>query len=119
MFPSALNPYGPIEAKKRLERISNLCILGAFALMGVAVLAARTGAGPVADALAMLMLAAPVAWVVGCGYYAKAKGYSAALGLLGLFGLIALLLVPDRWKAAVKAESLAPANPFGPVAYPR
>lgn len=39
--------------------------------------------------------------IVGFGYYAKAKGYSAALGLLGMlscFGLLILALLPDRTK---------------------
>ena len=39
--------------------------------------------------------------VVGLGYYAKSKGYSGALGLLGLLscvGLIIVAVLPDRTK---------------------
>jgi len=37
--------------------------------------------------------------IIGLGYYAKAKGYSAVLGLLGLLsciGLFALAVLPDK-----------------------
>ncbi|HEU6449385.1 MAG TPA: hypothetical protein VFV23_13215 [Verrucomicrobiae bacterium] len=42
-----------------------------------------------------------ILFMVGLGYYAKAKGYNAALGLLGLLtcvGLLILAVLPDRTK---------------------
>ncbi|HXC99182.1 MAG TPA: hypothetical protein VN048_07560 [Verrucomicrobiae bacterium] len=41
----------------------------------------------------------PVLLVIGLSYYALAKGYSAALGILGLFsciGFLILFFLPDR-----------------------
>ena len=40
-------------------------------------------------------------FIIGCSYYAKAKGHSRYLGLLGLLyviGLIVLALLPDKHK---------------------
>jgi hypothetical protein len=48
------------------------------------------------------IVAGDVLLIVGLCYYAKAKGYSAALGLLGLLsciGLLILALLPDKTKA--------------------
>ncbi len=42
-----------------------------------------------------------IVFTLGCRYYAKSKGYSGWLGLLGfatLFGLIILFLLPDKTK---------------------
>ena len=42
-----------------------------------------------------------ILWLVGSCYYAMAKGYSAAVGLLGIFswiGLLILFLLPDKTK---------------------
>jgi hypothetical protein len=42
-----------------------------------------------------------VLFIVGCCFYAKAKGYHGAVGLLGLLsciGLIVLILLPDKFK---------------------
>jgi hypothetical protein len=42
-----------------------------------------------------------IAFIWGCCMYAKAKGYSAVLGLLGLLfliGLIVLAVLPDKAK---------------------
>jgi len=39
--------------------------------------------------------------IIGLGFYAKAKGYSAVLGLLGLLsciGLLILAVLPDKTK---------------------
>ena len=49
--------------------------------------------------------------VVGAGFYAKAKGYHWAWGLLGVFsilGLLVLVFFPDRHKAGAAAQQLAP-----------
>ena len=45
------------------------------------------------------MLAGAILLIIGLGYYAKAKGYSAVLGLLGLLscvGVLILAVLPDR-----------------------
>src|SRR5262245_3100716 len=42
-----------------------------------------------------------VLFIIGLGYYARGKGYSMALGLLGFLsclGLLILLVLPDRTK---------------------
>ena len=42
-----------------------------------------------------------VLWIVGLCYYVMAKGHSSALGLLGLFhgiGLLILIVLPDKAK---------------------
>ncbi len=49
----------------------------------------------------LLMLAGFVFFIWGCSQYAKGKGYSPWFGLLGLlsiFGLIALVFFPDKHK---------------------
>jgi|SRR5580698_5662754 hypothetical protein len=46
-------------------------------------------------------IAGNILLIAGLGYYAKAKGYSAALGVLGLLsciGLLILALIPDKTK---------------------
>ncbi len=56
--------------------------------------------GGVAGVLGMLLIGLGAAtFVVGCGYYATAKGYHFLLGLLGLLsivGLIVLVALPDQ-----------------------
>lgn len=45
------------------------------------------------------MLPALATFVAGCTFYSKSKGYSPYLGLLGfgwIFGLVPLILLPDR-----------------------
>lgn len=47
------------------------------------------------------MLLGLILWIVGLCYYAAAKGYSAALGTLGILtviGLLILLALPDKTK---------------------
>lgn len=49
----------------------------------------------------ILLLIGLVAFIWGCGQYAKGKGYSVwfgALGLLSIIGLIVLVLFPDKHK---------------------
>jgi hypothetical protein len=51
----------------------------------------------------IVMMAGLVAFIWGCGQYAKGKGYSGwfgALGLLSIIGLIILVLFPDKHKNA-------------------
>ena len=47
----------------------------------------------------VVTLAGTVAFIWGCAQYAMGKGYSpwfGALGLLSIFGLVALVLFPDK-----------------------
>jgi hypothetical protein len=51
----------------------------------------------------ILLIAGTVAFIWGCSEFAQAKGYSpwfGALGLLSLLGLIVLVLLPNKHKAA-------------------
>ena len=66
---------------------------------------AKTGGNPPPESLALLLalgtLAGSVLLIVGLCFYAKAKGYSAVLGLLGLLsciGLLILAVLPDKTK---------------------
>ena len=52
-----------------------------------------------ADLFEFCILLGQILWIVGLCYYAMAKGYSAALGILGIFsciGLLILFLLPDK-----------------------
>ena len=71
----------------------------------IAAKAKSSGAAP-SDSLALLLaagtLVGAVLLIIGLGFYAKAKGYSALLGLLGLLSCIGLLILaalPDKTKA--------------------
>ena len=47
------------------------------------------------------MIGGSIMLIVGLGYYAKGKGYSSVLGLLGLLsciGLLILAILPDKTK---------------------
>ncbi|MEW6349321.1 MAG: hypothetical protein AB1646_09685 [Thermodesulfobacteriota bacterium] len=58
--------------------------------------------------LKLLTLAALVPFLFGCCTYAKGKGYHSAWGFLGLFwcfGLLALVLFPDRHRQVRGAKS--------------
>ena len=70
----------------------------------IAAKAKSNGAAP-PDSLALLLAAGAfvgaVLLIIGLGFYAKAKGYSALLGLLGLLsciGLLILAVLPDKTK---------------------
>ena len=62
------------------------------------------GAAPpiaLAGVLALGSIAGSILLIIGLCYYAKAKGYSAVLGLLGLLsciGLLILAILPDKTK---------------------
>ena len=61
---------------------------------------AKNGMGGI---VLVLLIAGFVSFIWGCGQYAKAKGYSAWFGALGLFsiiGLVVLVLFPDKHKDA-------------------
>jgi hypothetical protein len=53
-------------------------------------------------ALQLGMFAGSVLFIIGLSFYAKAKGYSALLGLLGLLSCLGLLIIavlPDKTKS--------------------
>jgi small-conductance mechanosensitive channel len=55
----------------------------------------------VAWTMLLTLLIGTILVIIGLGYYAKSKGYSAMLGLLGLLswlGLIILAVLPDKMK---------------------
>ena len=71
---------------------------------------AKSGGTTLPDSLALLLTAGPlvgaVLLIIGLGFYAKAKGYSAVLGLLGLLsclGLLILAVLPDKTKGQIDA----------------
>lgn len=78
--------------------------------------------GEVAGGSLLLVLIARIAGAVlfiwGCCMYAKAKGYSAALGLLSLLfliGLIVLAVLPDKTKNSPGGFPMG--GPGGPRPY--
>jgi hypothetical protein len=75
-------------------------IIGGYVLMAVARLTAA--AGDAAAAFAVIIgLSGMLLSVGGCMKYAKEKGYSPLVGLVGLLscaGLLILLLLPDRYR---------------------
>jgi len=73
----------------------------------IAAKAKSDGVAP-SDSLALLLgvgsLVGALLLIVGFGFYAKAKGHSAAWGLLGLLsciGLLILAVMPDKTKGQV------------------
>lgn len=76
--------------------MSNFLVLVGMALQVFSVFLYRNDARSVGI---MLGIAGTVAFLWGCCYFAKGKGYPAALGFLGLLwliGLIILVALPDR-----------------------
>ena len=76
--------------------------LGILLQFAAAFLVQRPGSATAFLALGLAILAVPL-FIWGCCMYAIGKGYPGALGLLGLlscFGLVILVLLPDKHKAA-------------------
>lgn len=120
--------YGTPAEKKELSKKSGIyagiAILIAF---GTAFLipALRQAAGgsnsAVLGLLAAARIVAVVMWVIGCGFYAKSKGWSPWMGILGILtciGLVALVLLPDKWAKALK-QTPQPMGPSDLTNYPR
>jgi hypothetical protein len=88
--------------KKELQRSSSIKVLTAI-LSGIAGLAIIIMAGKSSFSIIGIapIFAAAIFWYWGLGQYCLSKGYSgamAAIGVLGLPGLIILLVLPDRYK---------------------
>jgi hypothetical protein len=55
-----------------------------------------------------------ILWLVGCCYYAKAKGYDAFVGFVGIFawaGLLILFALPDNIKSQDQELANTPPEP--------
>jgi hypothetical protein len=79
--------------------------LGCIFISNLIAAKAKSGGTPLPDSLALLLavgsLTGALLLIIGLSFYAKAKGYSAVLGLLGLLsciGLLILALLPDKTK---------------------
>ena len=79
--------------------------LGWFALLAVFAIKDGGHGKPVPEWVATLfvlcMFLGAILWLVGCCYYAMAKGYEATVGFLGIFsgiGLLILFVLPDKAK---------------------
>ena len=99
--------------KKSLQTASNLKIGGALLLVVLVTIffmgqgftpdQFRTGEGITGGMLALFHFCRVIIYVLfiwGCVDYGRSKGYSGWFGLLGLlacFGLLALVLMPDKW----------------------
>lgn len=81
-----------------------LQIVCVFAINMIAAKATGNGPMPPAGLIALFelgVIAGDVLLIVGLCFYAKAKGYSPFLGLLGLLsclGLLILAILPDKTK---------------------
>lgn len=97
-------------ARKELQNQSSYFILGAIGVLVanafITPFLAQSGlAMPVSP---LFVVAALVLWIMGCIKYAHSKGYSTIVGLLGLlsiFGLLILVLLPNKWKDEVATTS--------------
>ncbi len=98
----------------RLNRISLLWGGPGLAIQILAYLAVRATTDPLLALLALLsVLGGTALLLIGLGYYAKAKGHSAAWGLFGLLsviGLIVLACLPDKLKRPPPLPSVEGAN---------
>ena len=114
--------YGTLAEKRALAVRAWWC-LGVSAALFVAVvlfpnafgpvffIRREVGAFPYVFAAVHLLL-----WLAGCGLYARSKGYSAVLGVVGTLcwaGFLILVVLPDRWRRALDAGS-----PLGPSSGP-
>ncbi len=129
---SAANPYGTAEEKKRLSRRSGwLCASGILAIFCAGFVlgisspsgsASPSGATSASEAIVFVGAALwIVLWLAGTCTYAKSKGYSPFVGILGImtiFGIIALVLLPDKWKKAL-AVTPSTSGPGDLTNYPR
>ncbi len=76
-----------------------------FVLLIVGQATSNAGSGVVILSV-LATIAGLVLWVMGCASYARGKGYHPALGFLGLFSLIGLLVLfffPDKYKCCETA----------------
>lgn len=104
--------YGTLAERRSLQRRAGFWAGGAVSSVIVATIAISfvppAQGGPfnlLAPILLAILLLPVIPWTVGCGYYARAKGWPAGFGLLGLltcFGLLVLVLLPDRWDQALR-----------------
>lgn len=75
--------------------------------------------------LTVLSVVAFAVFIYGCTLYARAKGYSPWLGLVGisgLIGIIVLAVIPDKHKSGVAVGSAIPGTlpppPYAPPTAP-
>ena len=119
--------YGTLEEKKALAAKSGWWAAGGLLIAFGFSFLFRLSPSSVrsSDVVQILFLltraVAGVSWVVGCCYYAKSKGWSPIMGCLTLIpciGLIALVLLPDKWRKSLK-DQVAPQVRSDLTNYPR
>jgi len=105
--PTASPVYTPFEGSvdkgnlTRKVRKSNWCIGLAILCNILAYLLCSTRQAPLVVCGEICQATSVVLFLFGCGFYAEWKGYSALLCLLGflsIFGLLILLLLPNKNK---------------------
>ena len=109
---------GSLEKKKALQQAAGIKLAVAFVCIALLVMLPKMVGpnSPLIIAVLPLALVGVVGWYWGLGQYCISKGYSGVLavaGLLGIFGLLIILLVPDKWRVE------APPVVATPGVYPR
>ena len=110
---------GSLEKKKALQKAAGIKL--AVALVGIALLLLLPRMlgpnSPLIYAILPIALIALVSWYWGLGQFCVSKGYSgvlAALGLFHVFGLLVILVLPDKWRVEappVMTEGAYPRQP--------
>lgn len=97
-----------MQAPVKRDKLSEDRVKGSFGI-GVGMLMAigmdRLVSHVPPSVLWALWVPSTAVFVAGCTFYSKSKGYSPLLGVLGfawIFGLIPLMLLPDRKDTTLK-----------------
>ena len=110
-----MDVMGSLAKKQALQKAAGIKLVVAFGsiALGYLLIGALRG-NPLSVAALPLLLVGVVAWYWGLGQFCVSKGYSGVLavaGLLGIFGLLLILILPDKYRLE--------APPVVEGAYPR
>jgi hypothetical protein len=109
---------GTLEHKKELEKSSNIkIVIGIVGMIASRVIPLGADpAGPIAIIAIVIGLLSLIPWFWGLADYARSKGYSAVMAVLGIcsiIGLLVLVVLPNKYII----NSNQPVDPNSP--YPR
>lgn len=119
--------YGTLAEKQRVGRRALGCFLGSVGIFVFIRVASQSDTwkrqiDATEGMLGLICVLISIAlWIFGCGGYARWKGYSGVLAVVGslcFLGLLILALLPDRWARALRRVPV-PAPPSELSNYPR